>query len=98
MEYNGYGVASQDPKQRIDRTQATLMLGFKAWISKPQKTVQIIILNLTKTCLGKFQQHMEMSQSPVIVWPYRCFSPILLGGNLRSGVAAHCATSPREQV
>lgn len=43
-EYNGYGFASRDPKQRIDRTQASLMLGFKAWISKPQNMVQTTIL------------------------------------------------------
>lgn len=29
-EYNSYGIASQDPKYRIDKSQAGLMLGFKA--------------------------------------------------------------------
>ena len=29
-EYNGYGVAATDVKHRIDKSQAGLMLGFKA--------------------------------------------------------------------
>ena len=50
-EYNGYGFASRDPKQRIDRTQASLMLGFKAWISKPPEHGSNHYFNLTKICL-----------------------------------------------
>lgn len=29
-EYNSYGLAATDPKFRIDKNQAGLMLGFKA--------------------------------------------------------------------